>query len=50
MKKSCQLYKLLFYKGDEIIHCTKSVAMMSCCTSMEHHFGALRLGQLTGRY
>ncbi|HAS1544564.1 TPA: reductase [Enterobacter kobei] len=50
MKKSCQLYKLLFCKGDGVMHCTKNGAMMLCCTMMEHHFGARRLAQLTGRY
>ncbi|TWX83439.1 reductase [Enterobacter hormaechei] len=42
MKKSCQFYKLLFCKGDNVTHCTKSVAILSGCTGMEHRFGALR--------
>jgi hypothetical protein len=50
MKKSCQLYKLLFCKGEDVMHCTINVAMMSDCTKVEHRFGARRLAQLTGRY
>ncbi|HAS1416430.1 TPA: reductase [Enterobacter asburiae] len=50
MKKSCQLYKLLFCKGDDVMHCTINGAMRLCCTKLEHRFGALRLAQLTGRY
>ncbi|HAS1786620.1 TPA: reductase [Enterobacter cloacae] len=42
MKKSCQFYNLLFYKGDDVTHCTISVAILCCCTRMEHRFGALR--------
>jgi len=50
MKKSCQLYKLLFCKGDDVMHCTIKEAMRFYCTKVEHCFGALRLGQLTERH
>lgn len=50
MKKSCQLYKLLFCKGDDVMHCTINGAMGFYCTKVEHCFGALRLGQLTERH
>ena len=50
MKKSCQLYKLLFCKGDDVMHCTINGAMRFYCTKVEHCFGALRLAQLTGSY
>jgi hypothetical protein len=48
MKKSCQLYNLLFCKGDDVMGCTINVAILFYCTKMERHFGALRFGQLTG--
>ncbi|EFC55649.1 hypothetical protein ENTCAN_07835 [Enterobacter cancerogenus ATCC 35316] len=44
MKKSCQLYKLLFCIGDEDTRCTLFVATRLFCTKMEHRFGALRFG------
>lgn len=50
MKKSCQLYKLLFYKGDDVMHCTENGAMNFYCTKMEHRFGARHLAQQTKRY
>ncbi|RSK69812.1 reductase [Enterobacter huaxiensis] len=48
MKKTCQLYKLLFCKGDDVMRCTINVANLIYCTKMEHRFGAHRLGPLTG--
>ncbi|MFX4314610.1 reductase [Enterobacter sp. 63] len=48
MKKSCQLYNLLFCKEDDVMGCTINVAILFYCTKMERHFGALRFGQLTG--
>ncbi|XDK49311.1 Hypothetical protein ABZS17D1_02801 [Kosakonia cowanii] len=41
MKKSCQVYNLLFCKGEALTGCTISVAMTPRCTILSHYFGAL---------
>ncbi|QHM95701.1 reductase [Kosakonia sacchari] len=40
MKKSCQVYNLLFCKGEPLPDCTISVATIAVCTILSHCFGA----------
>ncbi|WP_336998363.1 hypothetical protein, partial [Leclercia sp. M50] len=42
MKKSCQLYNVLFLQGQDGFHCTKKVTMAVSCTITKHCFGAAK--------
>ncbi|UJD94021.1 reductase [Lelliottia amnigena] len=50
MKKSCQLYNLLFCKEDIYLRCTIIVARVSICTKVRHCFGAFQCSQQTEGY